>query len=152
MVVTARPTTPEETAALAAEAEFVYREVRRLIDTFDRRGGATTLPTEFEAYVDGLYAAAVEEGLKITHDQGQRIEGTTMVTRMGVISTDDLRPESLLGVQFCDDRSKLTHVSKTGVRTPLKTRFENVAEFTRGSDGKLKMVYNISKPVDSCDV
>lgn len=149
LVVTARPTTPEETAALAAEAEFVYREMRRLMDEYEAKGGAATLPEPLKAYVGDPYATALEGTLKYTYEQSRRIEGRTQVTKVEVF-VSGLQTGALIGVQFCDDQSKLTYVTKDGERVPLDFRVMNRAQFIRGSDGKLRMTENVSTEVKTC--
>ncbi|MBO1031494.1 hypothetical protein IPV09_09115 [Tessaracoccus sp. SD287] len=150
MVVTARPTTPEETAALAAEAEFVYREQQRLIDEYESKGGAATLPEPLKRFVGGVYATAVAESLKRTNDQGHRVEGATLVKRIKVF-TDTKEPSSLLGMQFCDDWSETVLIDKDGRRVPVEAWLMNRAEFSRGVDGRLRVTYNEANEVGTCD-
>ena len=149
LVVTARPTTPEETAALVAEAEHVYREHQRLIDQYEAQGGAASLPEPLKQYVAGRYAVAVERSLRSLSDASQRIEEPSVVHR-GQVFLEVTDPASLIGVEFCNDLSQQILIDKDGQRYPGNARLRNRAEFSRGPDGRLRMTNNSSKEVPSC--
>ncbi|MGA4670719.1 hypothetical protein ACPCG0_13145 [Propionibacteriaceae bacterium Y1923] len=149
LVVTARPTTPEETAALTAEAEWVYREQQRLIDEYESQGGAAELPEPLKAFVSGEYASTLEAVLKASHEQPGHFEGRTIITRVAVVHTN-LADSALIGIQFCDDQSGIVHVDESGKRTPLQFRIINLAEFERGPDGRLRMFTNAATEVETC--
>ncbi|MGD8214424.1 hypothetical protein [Aestuariimicrobium sp. Y1814] len=150
LVVTARPTTAEETAALAAEAEWVYREMRRLMDEYESQGGAETLPEPLKEFVGGVYASSAEKSLQFTFTQGNSFQGSTIVHRQAIIG-EDLQPSSLIGIQFCNDMTGRSASAKGGSPQQVNALVRNRAEFSRASDGKLRITYNESKEASSCD-
>ena len=150
LVVTAKPTTPEETAALVAEAEHVYREHQRLIDQYEAQGGAADLPEPLKQYVGGEYAEAVESSLKYTKDSGDRFWGNTSVKRRSAF-TEVMFSNSLIGVEFCNDLTTREAAAKDGPRHRIKAWIINRAEFSRGTDGKLRIMDNISEEAASCE-
>ena len=149
LVVTARPTTPEETAALVAEAEHVYLEMRRLMDEYEAQGGAATLPAPLKEYVGGEYAEGLELALKHLQERGQRTIGSTPVHRQEVFTTTS-HPSSLLGVEFCEDWTQRTLVDEKGKQALAQMKFSNRAEFARAGDGKLRIVGNDGKENPEC--
>ena len=150
LVVTAKPTTPEETAALVAEAEQVYREMRRLMDEYEAQGGAATLPAPLKEYVGGKYAETLAMSLSGLKERGHHNTGPTVIKRVDVF-TDTWRQSSLIGVEFCDLLNQRTYFDENGKKFAGEARVSNRAEFTRSMDGKLRMTDNDSKVVPECN-
>ena len=151
-LITARPTTPEQTAALAAEAEAVYREYKKLLLTYEAKGGVDgPLPEPLKKYVAGEAAATLDSILRKTFEAGGKLEGVELyqVTRVSDFM-NELEPTAIIGVEFCDDGSRVTVVTRQGARSAGRS-FKSWSEFARGTDGRLRIIYNESKEIASCD-
>lgn len=151
-VITWRPTTAAEREALAKEAEQVYREYKKLRISYEAKGGVNgPLPEPLKKYVAGGQARSVEDLLQgLSKIDGYQITGAEnlRIVRKGMF-VDKLEPEALIGVEFCDDASALT--VRTAQETSRGDIFLNWSEFARGSDGRLRIVYNETKRAAKCE-
>lgn len=151
MLVTARPTTAAEREALAREAEGVYRAFHKLRLSYEAKGGIEgPLPSDLQKFVSGKAAESSLQLLHEAHARGQRLEKTELL-QMRQVSTflNDLEPGALIGVQFCNDYSRVLVVGTDGKRRQGTVTL-NWSEFGRDSRGDLKILYNESKQVKSC--
>lgn len=151
--VTVRPSTSAQTEALAQEAEQVYREYKTLRLKYEANGGVDgPLPDDLKQYVEGQELEDAKLTLQRAHEAGTHLEGVSQMkfVRVGTFF-DGLEPNALLGLQICEDASEVSVVLPDGTRTAASTLM-HWSEFTRDTTGNIRVVYNESKEVDSCDV
>ncbi|MGA4670371.1 hypothetical protein ACPCG0_11355 [Propionibacteriaceae bacterium Y1923] len=151
-LITSRPTTSADLETLAAEAEQLYIEYKTLRLKYEAEGGIDgPLPEDLKKYVSGREAEAADIILRTVHKEGTKLDNAEnfRFVRVGTFM-DKLEPEAIIGVQMCDDASKVVHVDAQGQRSQAATMM-HWSEFARGPDGTLRIVYNVVKQVDSCD-
>ncbi|MGA4507936.1 hypothetical protein ACQB6R_02750 [Propionibacteriaceae bacterium G1746] len=117
-VVSVKPTTPEQTAALTAEADRVFREYMKLRYSYEAKGGvAGPLPDPLKKYLTGNAAGFVEQILQDQHQAGATYENADRVTFVLVKSQPPtLNGAALISVEFCEDARAVTVVERDGKR------------------------------------
>lgn len=142
---TPSPTASEQ--ALFAEAERVFKAQYAALLKYSARGGADSLPAEFNQWTTGTYRAEMTQFLGALKQSGERFVGPSpkITIRPG---TGLVMADSRIAILACVDSSKSKYRKASG-----STYFGSVdvhTAFFKEEGGRLKLFENRIEEVASC--